>query len=134
MAHNRFCIGRGIASIRHRTHSRSYTYYAVHSIQLELKAFEAEGTVFGSISKKDFKTISWIIPPEPIVIMFEHLLYPIDQLIENNENESELLINTHDILLPKLITGEIRVPEAESFTEEAFFRILLSLLMACRLV
>ncbi len=109
MAVQQCCVGRGLAAVRHKTGSRSYTYYAMQALREDFDCFEAEGTVFGSMGKKDFHTISHVVPPEKKVKDFETLVNPIDQMIENNENESRTLAAIRDALLPKLLSGEIRV-------------------------
>jgi type I restriction enzyme S subunit len=54
------------------------------------------------------------VEPEPgILAAFEHIAHPIDGRILLNERESLALTAARDALLPKLLSGEIRVPEAE---------------------
>ncbi|MCX6690847.1 MAG: restriction endonuclease subunit S [Methanoregula sp.] len=101
------CIGRGVATVRHKTGSRSFTYYQMLSIKDIFALFESEGTVFGSIAKTDFNSIECITPPDEIVKKFEAVAFPIDQMIENNEQQSRTLAKIRDALLPKLMSGEI---------------------------
>lgn len=77
--------------------------------------FEAEGTVFGSIGKKDFHAISCARPPRAVIADFEAMLAPIDSRIDLTERESRTLAGLRDALLPKLISGELRVKDAEKF-------------------
>jgi type I restriction enzyme S subunit len=118
MAEEKCCVGRGVAAVRHKSNSRSYTYYFMHSIAEEFERFEAEGTVFGSIGKSDFERIDCICPPERVIKNFEVLVFPIDQRIETNERQSRTLAALRDTLLPKLLSGEIRVKDAEEFLKE----------------
>lgn len=113
MASEKCCIGRGLAALRHRSNSRSYTYYAMHFAKGLFLVFDAEGTVFGSISKKDLESISFVAPPTEVVSMFELIVFPIDEQISTNEREIKVLAALRDALLPKLISGEFRVPDAE---------------------
>lgn len=115
MALERCCVGRGLAALRHRTGSRSYTYYTLCRLQQALCSFEAEGTVFGSIGKRDFKSIDCIVPPAGTVTKFEHAVWPLDERIENNHMESCTLKTIRNMLLLKLLSGEIRVKDAERF-------------------
>jgi type I restriction enzyme S subunit len=101
------CIGRGVAAVRHKTGSRSFTYYQMLSFKDIFALFESEGTVFGSIAKTDFNSIECITPPKKIVKKFEEIVFPIDQMIENNEQLSRTLTQIRDALLPKLMNGEI---------------------------
>lgn len=109
MAKEECAIGRGVAAVRHKTGSRSYTYYAMKSLEENFGVFEAEGTVFGSINKADFQNLEIGIPTTEQVEDFEKTCYPIDQMIENNEKESRTLASLRDSLLPKLMRGEVRV-------------------------
>jgi len=109
MAAEECAIGRGVAAIRHKTGSRSYTYYSMHMLKEEFNRFEAEGTVFGSINKADFQALKVKIPPPDKVLEFEEICYPIDQQIENNEKQSRTLAALRDALLPRLMSGEVRV-------------------------
>jgi type I restriction enzyme S subunit len=109
MAAERCAIGRGLAAVRHKTGSRSYTYYAMRFIQESLSRFEGEGTVFGSITKADFENLQVIIPPVEKVKEFEKFCFPIDEMIENNEKQSRTLAALRDALLPKLMRAKVRV-------------------------
>ena len=117
MVEEKCCIGRGVAAIRHKTGSRSYTYYAMRFLREDFSRYEAEGTVFGSINKTDFQTLSQLRPCNKIIEAFESFIYPLDQSIENNENQSRTLAQIRDTLLPKLLSGEIRVDDATEILE-----------------
>ena len=117
MVEEKCCIGRGVAAIRHKTGSRSYTYYAMRFLREDFSRYEAEGTVFGSINKTDFQTLSQLRPCNKIIEAFESFIYPLDQSIENNENQSRTLAQIRDTLLPKLLSGEIRVDDVDEVLE-----------------
>ena len=117
MVEEKCCIGRGVAAIRHKTGSRSYTYYVMQFLRESFSRYEAEGTVFGSINKTDFQTLSQLRPCNKIIEAFESFIYPLDQSIENNENQSRTLTQIRDTLLPKLLSGEIRVNDVDEVLE-----------------
>ncbi len=50
--------------------------------------------------------------------LFDWVAEPLFAKIESNENESRTLIQTRDTLLPKLLSGEIRVDDAVGISEE----------------
>lgn len=112
------CVGRGVAAVRHKSGSRSYTYYAMQSLKVYFDQFEAEGTVFGSVNKSDFHNLPFHIPPREVIQEFERQAYPIDQLIETNEQQTQTLAALRDTLLPKLLSGELRAPDAERLCAE----------------
>ncbi len=109
MASERCCIGRGVAAVRHASKSRSYTFYTMQSLRSVFDKFEGEGTVFGSISKKDFHAIKKPVPSSEAVAAFERLANPLDGRIAANLNESECLTGLRDLLLPKLISGDLQL-------------------------
>jgi type I restriction enzyme, S subunit len=119
MAEEPCCIGRGVAAVRHHSGSRSYTYYAMQSLKTYFDHFESDGTVFGSVSKRGFVTIPFLIPSPRTVENFESMAFSIDQHIESNEKQIRTLATVRDTLLPKLISGEVRIDEATRKVEAA---------------
>jgi type I restriction enzyme S subunit len=115
MATEDCAIGRGVAAVRHKTGSRSYSYQFMQSIEKVFTRFEAEGTVFGSIGKKDFHAIASVNPPHKLVLAYEAHVSPLDGRVEVNERESRTLAALRDTLLPKLISGALRVQDTAAF-------------------
>ncbi len=117
MALENCCIGRGVGAVRHKSGSRSYTYYAMKELEEHFNRFEGEGTVFGSISQRDFKALKWIKCSKALVENFEKWAGVFDQKIEVCSIDIKALALERDTLLPKLLSGELRIPEAEKFVE-----------------
>ena len=117
MAAEDCAIGRGVAAARHKSGSRSYTYQFMHSVEEVFHRFNAEGTVFGSISKKDFHAIPCVAPTRQIIGAFEKLVTPLDGRIETALFESRTLAVVRDALLPRLISGELRVKDIRGFSK-----------------
>jgi type I restriction enzyme S subunit len=67
------------------------------------------GTVRQILSYKDFSSIELIIPPENIIQKFNKIYFKIKEMIDFNINQIKIISNIRDILLPKLMSGEIRV-------------------------
>ena len=63
MALVKCCIGRGVAAFRYNANRDyyTYTYFKMRSLMSEIKQFNDEGTVFGSIGKADFEALDIII-------------------------------------------------------------------------
>ena len=117
MAWEKCCVGRGVASLRHKSGSRSFSYYAAWGIQQELRQYEHTGTVFGAINKSQFQEIRVVEPPSEIVSALENFVGPFDERIRRNVSLSRTLVQTRDLLLPKLMSGEVRLAEAEKAVE-----------------
>jgi len=107
VASDRCCIGRGLGAVRGKC--KSYTLYKIQSLQGDFNKFEAEGTVFGSIGKDSFADIEAIIPDNETVTAFEAIASNIDAKIFTNNSQIQTLSKLRDLLLPKLMKGEIRV-------------------------
>lgn len=101
------CIGRGLAALQHKSKSLSFGLYQIQSIKPELDLFNGEGTVFGSINQANLKNIQIINPDEKFIQLFEKYLSSCDSKIMNNEIENNALKEIRDLLLPRLLNGEI---------------------------
>lgn len=101
------CIGRGVAAVRHKSDSISFTYHAMATLYPDFASFEAEGTVFGSINKQSFENLRCINPPPRIISAFEAVVSPMDDKIRTLEQQSRTLATLRDTLLPKLMGGAI---------------------------
>ena len=113
MARERYCIGRGIAALRHKSGSCSFTYYSARSIQQEMRQYEHTGTVFGAINKQQFESLAAIEPSQNFVSLFQDCVGPIDEHIKSNVLMSQYLYRIRDLLLQKLMSGEIRIEDVE---------------------
>jgi type I restriction enzyme S subunit len=113
MAEEPCAIGRGVAAVRHKSGSRSYSYQFMKSLEDVLARYEAEGTVFGSISGRDFHSISCVRPPQPVVAEFESRVSALDGQIDLASKQSRTLAALRDTLLPRLISGELRTGDAD---------------------
>ena len=108
MAWEQCCIGRGVAALRHKSGSSSFTYYSAWAMQAELQQYEQMGTVFGAITRKDFETLPVISPVEQLVAEFEPFVLPLEQLLRADVAETRSLAAQRDSLLPKLMSGKLR--------------------------
>ncbi len=71
------------------------------------------------VTQTDLKNQRIVIPKENILIFYWQNAHPMFEKIDKNIAESRALASLRDTLLPKLISGELRVPDAEKFIEEA---------------
>jgi type I restriction enzyme, S subunit len=79
----------------------------------------ANGSTFMEISKKAFRPISMVVPPAALVAAFADVAGALfDRLVEN-ERQAQTLSNLRDTLLPRLISGQLRLPEAQAELEAA---------------
>jgi type I restriction enzyme, S subunit len=77
----------------------------------------ANGSTFQEISKTNFRPIPLIVPPALVLAHFDNVARPLFDRIADNEKEIQTLAETRDLLLPKLMSGEIRISDAEKMIE-----------------
>ena len=82
-------------------------------MQRELKDYEHTGTVFGEINKGQFQALKVTEPGPRAVEAFDAMSVSLDARIRSNTAASRTLAGLRDSLLPKLISGEIRVPATD---------------------
>ena len=79
----------------------------------------ANGSTFLEISKASFRQIRVIVPCQRVMTLFDELSRPWFRRVVQNEHESRTLAALRDTLLPKLISGELRVKDAERLVAAA---------------
>ena len=72
-----------------------------------------------AISWGDFSMFEFVNPSEKIRDKFSSITLPMYKKIQSNVAESETLVELRDTLLPKLMSGEISVKDAEGEVEAA---------------
>ncbi len=113
VAEEKCCIGRGLASIISKDNYNSFVLYLMKSLKTILEKFNGEGTVFGSINKRALESLSIIIPDGETLGKFDSLTSRLDMEIKNLNKESRRLAELRDTLLPRLMSGELKVNDIE---------------------
>lgn len=85
---------------------------------MEVIKNHANGSTFMEISKKAFRPLPAIISDESIISAFTDLAEPLFARLVANEQQAQTLAQLRDTLLPKLISGQLRLPEAEALLAE----------------
>jgi type I restriction enzyme S subunit len=112
MAMNQSCYGlRG-----KKSNLGFFTYFSTRALVSELQQ-RTHGSVFNTITRDTLKSVIVVSPPERAIQAFEKDVTPILELIRENLFESRTLAGLRDTLLPKLISGELRVKNAVLIAE-----------------
>lgn len=67
------------------------------------------GSTFEEISKSNFRALAILIPPKHKLEEFDSIVLPIFGKIYSNQKQIHTLEKLRDTLLPKLMSGEVRV-------------------------
>ena len=108
IAPDRLVLGRGIAAIRSRIGHQAFLYYALKSHFVK-EDMMGSGTVFAAITKKELCRVGLLYPPHAQMDRFMALAAPIDKQIESLHRGINKLTQARDLLLPRLMNGEITV-------------------------
>jgi len=88
-----------------------------------LKSFDfnslgSTSSIAQAVNSKIVKQIPVLVPNRELSNVFSEKITPLFKAIKNYQLESSKLTQIQDTLLPKLLSGEITVPEAETQVEE----------------
>lgn len=114
MAMNQSCYGVQGAS----GYSDYYIYYTVLLQVADLQQ-RSHGSVFSTITRNTFQTIKIPVCPVVIANAFDNSVAVLMERILLNIQQVEILERTRDTLLPKLLSGELRITEAKPKMAEA---------------
>ncbi len=107
-----FGIGRNMTAIRPigipPTYLINYltSKYGINEIQNNVDT----GTILDSLNVKGIIKMRVLLPPRHILDQYENFARPLRKHIEININQTRTLSEIRDGLLPKLMSGKIRVP------------------------
>ena len=104
MAMNQSCYGVNGADNR----GDFYTYFVVRAAVANLQQL-THGAVFDTITRATFGAIDIVIPPVDVTGRYDAVVRPYLLRTLSNLYESRTLAAIRDALLPKLMSGEVRV-------------------------
>ena len=91
--------------------------YNVESLYMLFKHTSVSSIVTGAvqlkISQSNLRSIPVVIPPEQVIVEYNHLIEPVFAMIRANEEENKTLSSLRDSLLPKLMSGELDISNIE---------------------
>jgi len=91
----------------------NYFVYCLMNNILNNLTSRTHGTVFDTITKSTLKEQEIVLPPLEHREKFDHVVRSMMEKIKENKRENMSLRNIRDTLLPKLMSGEIRVNDIE---------------------
>jgi type I restriction enzyme S subunit len=107
MAMNQSCYG-----LRDRASRRGYYTYFVTRNLVALLQQRVHGAVFDTITRDTLRGVSVVVPDRKLIEAFEAEIDPLLEHVLANLHQSRTLATIRDALLPRLISGELRVGEA----------------------
>lgn len=103
------CIAQNVVALRSKNISNLYLYQQMSYIKNELVSYNI-GSVQPSIKVTHVIKHKVIKPDSEMIIKYHNIASVLSQKIYNNFVEANNLKQLRDVLLPKLMSGKIRVP------------------------
>lgn len=90
-------------------------YFLFHWVKENVPTFQrmASGATFKEISRGVFKTIEFLLPSKEITEKFEVTVAPIGKQLLTLQRQIQNLRRTRDLLLPRLLAGQLDVGELD---------------------
>lgn len=117
IANKRIIIGRGLSAIRSKSNHQHFIIYQLKD-RFQEEDTMGSGTIFNAITKTDLLGIQLLKPTNRLAAKFEKTVQPILSELANLTIKNNNLRQTRDLLLPKLISGEIDVSQLDIATDE----------------
>jgi len=83
---------------------------------LDFKSFNA-GSAVPTLNRNHIHGLPYVIPERACVEAFESIARPLHERVKGNETHAQSLADVRDALLPRLISGQLRLPEAQAQLE-----------------
>jgi type I restriction enzyme S subunit len=119
---DKFLFSHHTFAIRFRHSKSAFTRFIYFTLLKpsfrQVAAGHATGTTVLALPKDGITDYQTVIPPASLLNVFAAKVEALYQKCQALTEQCELLAKTRDALLPKLISGEIRVPDAEKMLEE----------------
>ncbi len=112
MAMNQSCYG-----LRGKAGDAYFTYFSTYRLVETLKQ-RTHGSVFDTITRDTLTGVSVIYPTTADINAFEEVIAPVMERLKENLKQAQTLAQLRDTLLPKLISGQLRLPEAQVLLAE----------------
>jgi type I restriction enzyme S subunit len=94
--------------------TREYLYLSLVGLRDALRQIGSNGATMINVNKTKFEGLQVKTPPEELMLQFHALTYPLFESIKNLHLKNINLKQTRDLLLPKLVSGEISVEQIET--------------------
>lgn len=104
-------------ALRGKSNDSYFTYFSTYRLVETLKQ-RSHGSVFDTITTETLRGVYVIYPPVAVINAFERTIEAWMAKIKNNLLHAQTLVSLRDTLLPRLISGQLRLPEAETILEK----------------
>jgi type I restriction enzyme, S subunit len=91
----------------------------LHLKQFNYSSLSSTSSIADAVNSKTVRSIPVLVPDAEVLHAFQDQIKPIFRRLKVIEQQAQTLATLRDTLLPRLISGALRLPEAEAQVEEA---------------
>jgi type I restriction enzyme S subunit len=106
IANKRIIIGRGLSAIRHKQNYQVFLWQQLRETFYK-DDMMGNGAIFAAVTKDDMQGIELLCPADSIIQLATQHLEPMHHEIANLSVKIENLRRTRDLLLPRLLSGQV---------------------------
>jgi type I restriction enzyme, S subunit len=103
-----YCLGRGVCGISSKFQSFIDLLF---ERELHVLLGKTSGSTFPSWTGPQLKSHLVLLPASELLECFERVVQPISALVLNHSRKIENLRRTRDLLLPRLLSGQLKLGE-----------------------
>ena len=119
-------MGRNMTAMRLK-HDWPYPTYLIELLQsswmrTEIKRRTDVGTILDALNVRNIPELRCVLAPSDVMRNFELSSRPLRASMEANLERANNLATLRDTLLPRLISGQLRLPDAEAMDDEVLIQ------------
>lgn len=108
IANKKILLGRGLSAIRHNQGCQAFLWEQLKNRFTEVDMM-GNGSIFASVTKDDMQGIELLCPSPPLIEVVTKHFDPVHSEIAALGQQIQTLRSTRDLLLPRLLSGQIDV-------------------------
>jgi type I restriction enzyme S subunit len=111
IANKEIILGRGLSAIRHNHDHQAFLWEQLRN-RFTKDDMMGNGAIFASVTKDDMQGIELVCPPRSLVEAATQHFEPFHSEIATLSQQIQNLRRTRDLLLPRLLSGQISLGES----------------------
>ena len=111
IADKRIVLGRGLSAIRHNEGQQAFLWEQLQN-RFSKDDMMGNGAIFAAVTKGDMQGIELVCPPSALVGAAAKHFEPINSQIGALTKKIQNLRRTRDLLLPRLLSGQVTLADA----------------------
>jgi type I restriction enzyme, S subunit len=94
-------------------------YIYLHLKQFDFSTLSSTSSIADAVNSKTVREIPILVPAPDVVAAFQSQVGWLFAKLKNTEQQAQTLATLRDTLLPRLISGQLRLPDVQAAAEEA---------------